>query len=286
MVRDSIVGWLLEKVWRWDLVAAGSTLLYGSGVGAMYADDYTIARTFYFVAIVWLTAKVVVWEETRAHKKRFGISIVVLLLAVAGLFLSDLWIRHRAQSMRAEKPSSVAHRSPPSPPMGLKVGMGFDIPLFVQEGTLRLPKSVTPCSGGKRVGHFGPRHSSSKRPQLALYPLTYRFVEWNDFIDFSFEMEITNSGEQSIIKDWELCLVQPDKSVVRFHATKLSPEDNLKQPLGHGRSITGWIAFHAPRDAGDTTDPQSLSQITGGLQCRDYLDNASRVVFFTEPKKP
>jgi hypothetical protein len=167
--------------------------------------------------------------------------------------------------------------------VGLKAGVGWDTPLFMQEGTLRLPKSVTPCSGGNEVSHFGPRHSSSKRPQLALYPLLYRFTEWPDSVDLLFQVEITNSGEQSIIKDWELCLVQPDKSVVRFHATELSPEADLRQPLGHGMAITGWITFHVRRDVAEL---QSLSQITGGLLCRDYLDNASRIVFYTDPKKP
>ena len=56
-----------EMLWRWDVVAAGSVLFYGAGVGAMYADDYFIARCLYFVAVSWTTARVLAWEETKAQ---------------------------------------------------------------------------------------------------------------------------------------------------------------------------------------------------------------------------
>jgi len=109
------LGWILEKLWRWDTVGVGSTLLFGFGVGAMYGNDYTIAGLLYIVSVGWLAAKLIAWEETTRHEHRNAIItfVVVLGLLVAGLSL--LWIRHQATTHERE----VAESKPkplPQPP--------------------------------------------------------------------------------------------------------------------------------------------------------------------------
>lgn len=109
----TIIQFILAALWRWDVVGIGSTLLYGFGVGAMYGDDYIIAILFYFLGVVWLTAKFLVWEEIKLHPKRSGISIVIIILAVIILGLSLLWTRHRHDVYLAEHspPSDTTQKS-------------------------------------------------------------------------------------------------------------------------------------------------------------------------------
>ena len=96
------LGWLWEKIWRWEVVAVGSTSVYGAGIAAMYGDDYLVAGVLYFVAIGWLTAKILAWEETKVHGKRVRISVLVLLVAFLAVASSLFWMRHRKRSHESE----------------------------------------------------------------------------------------------------------------------------------------------------------------------------------------
>ena len=42
---------LWQQLWKWEVVAVGTTLLYSLGVSGMYGDDYTIARCFYLFSV-------------------------------------------------------------------------------------------------------------------------------------------------------------------------------------------------------------------------------------------
>jgi len=97
------VQFLLQALWRWEAVGIGSTLLYGFGVAAMYGDDYIVADCLYFLGIVWLTTRVLAWEETKGHPQRRGVSVLILLCAVLAFGGSHLWIQHRKFMHMAEK---------------------------------------------------------------------------------------------------------------------------------------------------------------------------------------
>jgi hypothetical protein len=58
----------------------------------MYADGYIAAAILYFIAIVFVTARIVVWEEVKGHTNRSGISVLVVLLGAAAFCGSLLWI--------------------------------------------------------------------------------------------------------------------------------------------------------------------------------------------------
>jgi acyl carrier protein len=98
----SALGWFWEKLWRWEVVAIGSTAIYGAGIAAMYGDDYLVAVVLYVAGIGWLTAKTLGWEETRAHQKRGRISVLVLLVAFLAVAGSLFWIWHRRRSHDSE----------------------------------------------------------------------------------------------------------------------------------------------------------------------------------------
>ena len=100
----SAFGWLGEKLWRWEVITIGSTLIYGAGVAAMYGDDYLVAGVLFLASIGWLTAKTLAWEETKAQQQRGRISILVLVVALFALAASSYWILHREKSHQADLP--------------------------------------------------------------------------------------------------------------------------------------------------------------------------------------
>ena len=122
-MRDSM-RWLFDKMWRWDVVGIGSTLVYAAGVSAMYGSDYVIAYACYFVGIAWLIAKAVSWEETTHHKNRIGISALVLVVGVGLFAVSAVWITHHqgAELAKTERPAVTATepKSTPEQPKELE----------------------------------------------------------------------------------------------------------------------------------------------------------------------
>lgn len=96
------LGWLWEKLSRWEVVALGSTLVYSAGIAAMYGDDYLVAAALYIAGIGWVTAKTLGWEETRAHRRRGRVSALVLCVGILAIGGSLLWIGHRERSHEAE----------------------------------------------------------------------------------------------------------------------------------------------------------------------------------------
>lgn len=187
----------------------------------------------------------------------------------------------------------------PSAPTGLKGGNLVEGPMFLREGKIyNLSRSVIPCAG-KSVGYGRDgvekmRGPGSSKPWLVVEPVRFQFIDWSpvDPEDLLFQVEVTNRGEPSIAKDWELCLVATDQTVRRFRAEELSAIEfdrfkqlgentnsladvAFKEPIQRGRAVSGWVLFHLPPDL-------KLETLTGSLQCRDYLDRPSSLVFSTE----
>jgi len=96
--------WIMERLWRWEVIGIGFPALYGAGIAAMYGDDYWVAAALYASGIGWPAAKIFVSEETKAHKKRATLRFLVLLSSLLLLAMSILWISHRRKQHLADSP--------------------------------------------------------------------------------------------------------------------------------------------------------------------------------------
>lgn len=101
-VRETIQ-FFAKGLWRWEVVAIGSPLIYGFGVGAMYADDYVVGAVLYFLGIARLSAKFLTWEETKRHPQRMSVYLLVIIFAIGLFGGSLLWVTHRHTMHIAEK---------------------------------------------------------------------------------------------------------------------------------------------------------------------------------------
>ncbi len=87
-----------ETLCSWPVVGVGAPLLFTLGVAAMFGDQYRIAAIFYFASMVVVTAKVLTWEDARRAQgkvKRAGVSILVVVAAMAAFWACLWWIDHR-----------------------------------------------------------------------------------------------------------------------------------------------------------------------------------------------
>jgi hypothetical protein len=96
-------------LWRWEVVAVGATAIFiAGGIGAIYGDDFDLARSFFFLAIAWLTVKTLSWSEVREHKDRLWASLVIVALGIFAIYGSTKWIQDRAETVRAKtQPTNV-----------------------------------------------------------------------------------------------------------------------------------------------------------------------------------
>lgn len=273
-----------------------------AGCGLPYLVDKLLGPTWAIsVAVICTVLGVGLLISAHRHKESAAsiwrtISAGIVMIIVIGV---SIWlIAKKAQFGVGEHIAG-----PPLPVTGLRVGLSESSPIFLREGKVfRLSKSVLPCARKKiaygRAGLNTMRGPSSKKPWLVVEATSYQFIDWTgeSAVDLLFRMEVTNRGTPSIIKDWELCLVSPDQSIKRFHAdATISPLDigllggdsasiaqsAVSRPLEHARVITGWLSFHLPRDV---MKVDNVGEMTGTLECRDYLDRASGLVFSTEPQ--
>jgi hypothetical protein len=82
--------WFARQTWKPTVVITGGVLLLGAGVNAMYSEGYIAASICFFVAVVWLTARILASEERTQHEHKGAISallIVVGAVAFGGLLL-------------------------------------------------------------------------------------------------------------------------------------------------------------------------------------------------------
>jgi hypothetical protein len=107
-VRDTVI-FLFSKLWKWEVVAWGSAVIYGAGAAALFGDEYIIAAVLFFAAISWLTAKLISWEETRNHSAKRILGGTFLLFGIAAFSISLLWINHRRND------ATIHGNAPPKP---------------------------------------------------------------------------------------------------------------------------------------------------------------------------
>ena len=120
------------------------------------------------------------------------------------------------------------------------------------------------------------------------------------------EDTITNRGEESIAKNWELCLVD-DGTPVRLKPGQMIDseidlpdgdkilqgdlliEKTIRNPLPHGRAVTGWIAFSISKELATKIIARKKFP-DGSIQFEDYLAHTFSFDFVgndeTTKKKP
>jgi hypothetical protein len=126
----SFGGWF----WRWDVTAIGSPLIYGLGFGAMTADQYVIASVLYFIAVLWLTVRLLVWEETKQHSQRGALSVIVILVAAVAFGASLLWVKHTH--------AAVAHNQQASASLPPKADAQVDVDKLAASLAKKYPPQV------------------------------------------------------------------------------------------------------------------------------------------------
>ena len=163
-------------------------------------------------------------------------------------------------------------------------------------------KEDTPCTPkeGKFYSDYvtlpgGPR---LQRPLLVLNTGTYPVlvVAINEVNLLVFELVITNRGEASIAKNWELCLVHDGKPI-RFNPAKIPPEgipvsateritpdkslvDNaIRVPIEHAHTAGGWVVFKVSDTALIDGWKNGKEPFKGSIQFKDYLDHFSSFDF-------
>jgi hypothetical protein len=111
------MGFIGSKLWGWPVVGAGTTALYGLGVGALFGDEYIIALCFFLAAIAWLTGKTLHWEDAREHKQAGWVTAIVVVFGVILCALSLAWVLHRFTTVQQAKRQEVlSQRAPAAPP--------------------------------------------------------------------------------------------------------------------------------------------------------------------------
>jgi hypothetical protein len=208
--------------------------------------------------------------------------VVVLLVIFSGAYAY------------AHRQNRVTQR-PPSAPTNVSATFSAESSMTMtldERGIVPMSDAESVCANGSKTGHglkgieSLPGGPSLHKPGLIIDGHRVR-IQWSsldpEHIETLFEIEVTNRGESSIAKDWRLCLSQAGKAVY-FDAQDLKPENGIKtsvadvtlqSPIEHGRTVKGWLLFVLPKD-------QDLQKFTGSIQCRDYLDKRSLLVFTSE----
>lgn len=151
----------------------------------------------------------------------------------------------------------------------------------------------TPCTlkGGTYYANARDMPGGAKldRPIFELempVPFTVWYGETDKYLLF-FELALTNRGEDSIVKDWELCLEQDHKPTIYHPAAIPSPGLNLQNgetissrtlltetavvnSIPHGHRSVGWVAFAIPKDVAEACI-KSKQLPPGSIRFKDYL---------------
>jgi hypothetical protein len=169
--REGALRWLGSKLWRWDVTAGGSLLLYGNGTSALYGDDYLRATIFFVVAICWFGSKVLLNEATKSPRKS-GIRALVTVLILVMIAGSLGWILSRKRVHTAGGGQIFAPSSSPLVSQAVSQNPPPEI-APKPEPSARVTKSSKPVLGAdegqtlKIVNNytFGNWHTNSREKQ-------------------------------------------------------------------------------------------------------------------------
>ncbi len=285
----------------WTSIVGLFTSLYG--FGWYLGGHVAAARTSLLVAnaiLSWALCTHPDIHGPRGRRKELGYRAAVIALIIVGVGVAscaEWWVLGFAQS--SSHSAGLPPAGPPAPPT-LSVGVQLsEMHAAIAEGrVIRLPNKEIPCAAGRTgygeqgIERLMPGGPSLHRPKFLVMVNRFTIMRWSaipsNYYEFSFQVELTNRGESSVAKDWQLCLVQGNKAV-RYPAERIAddpsgwsadPNDSiadstLRNPIEHGHVAEGLVRFRIPINAVDITN------FAGSVECKDYLDHKSRFLFST-----
>jgi hypothetical protein len=269
-------------------VVVGFFLAFGlaTGVSFMLAGHTWTADALYIGSAILFAIKFVRWEDAKKHlhpseRKKWNVSMCAgtLLFTAFGILgnhnLNTKPIQ-QAQDAHKETLPNPAPKPAPGHTTAVKVYKNPD---------------PTPCSmkGGAYYpdATLEPGGPNAHRPYFQLegsYTTAWSWIG-DDYLLWM-EFTITNRGEESIAKNWELCLVDDGKAVW-FHPGQMDgqeialqngdtikPDDILEEktirtPIPHGKVVTGWVGFSVPKDF--ALKLRNKKMPSGAVTFQDYL---------------
>jgi len=159
------------------------------------------------------------------------------------------------------------------------------------------PKDATPCTmkDGKYYRDYlslpgGPK---LRRPMLVVNTGTLPYVgaDVTGTFQLFLELVLTNRGEASIVKNWEVCLIHNNKPFIFDSAEiptsgvlitgtseRITPEKSLvdnviRTPIEHAHTAGGWVAFTIPNKELEDSLISGKEVVKGSIRFKDYLDH-------------
>jgi hypothetical protein len=251
-----------------------------AGVGFVVTGNPILGRWLFWLASPW--ALMALWLAIYGTIKntgwRVGGLVAAIILVVSVFWFADrFWIH--------PKPLMSLTKTEPAPATAT-----HDIAKDVHKKQRPQPPS-TPCT--LRGGTFYPEvrdmpgGAKLDRPAFELenvVPFSVWYWEGDKYWLF-LEFAITNRGEESIVKGWELCLERdhkplmyqpaavPQKGVTlpngeTITANQTLTESAIKNPIPHGHRVVGWVAFSIPKDV---AQEYMKTLPRGSIRLKDYL---------------
>jgi hypothetical protein len=155
------------------------------------------------------------------------------------------------------------------------------------------PKDATACT--MRNGTYYPDYRlmpggpKLQRPMVVInagaFPIGTAMVAGDTLMIL--KLALTNRGEASIVKNWELCLVQNGKPVIYENAEmpigmlingtetvtqeKSLVDTAIRAPIEHAHTVGGYVAFKVTKEVADSWTQGKPLQ--GAIRFKDYLDH-------------
>lgn len=162
---------MLSHLFGWPVVGAVVVLLFGTGISAMYGDDYAVAESLYFAAVLLLAMKVWKWEETKKLDRRArGVAVVATCLVAIIVFGALVrWTAVVAKRHSAKTPAMATQPSVPATHEASKAARGGAITngtIGPPEPEPRDPRKATGLKADATSAH-NIRHRASPTVPLA-----------------------------------------------------------------------------------------------------------------------
>lgn len=243
------------------------------------------SRLFLGVAVVAILLWIAIVTLNLA-KRRVPFFLCTTVLTLAAAITADQITLPRSKAL----PVSTLIGPSPSAPQKQQAQQRQAVPTSKSQQA-QTPRPRTPCSlkGGTYYANARdiPGGENLGRPAFELENARPYFVWYSqgDKDWMLIEVAITSRGEDSIVKDWELCLEEdkkaslyqpsdlPSKVITILTGEKISSdmlltETAVKNPITHGHRVVGWVAFTLPKETAQECHKKMPS---GSIRFKDYL---------------